>query len=910
MSEPRAHRSAGGTLAELVRHQIRSTPDAPAVVAGDVELTYAELGRRVAVLSARLRALGAGRGRTVAVALPHGAAQVTVLLALVETGATYLPLDVTHPAERIRHMLDDAAPHCVVAGDDVAPVLDAARLDPSVRRVRLEDLTAENETRAEDGAPAEHETPAEEGAPTREGTPAEGRTPTVAVTPGAGAAVPSDIAYLIYTSGSTGRPKGVAVSHASLVSNLRWVQRRYDLRPGDRMLQKTPLGFDVSVWELCWPLVTGATLVVAEPAIHQDPVALAELMTRQRVTVAHFVPSMLAVFLDSASLSGCATLRMVVLSGEAVPARLCRSFFDACDATLHNLYGPTEGTIHVTSWDIPRPLPTDTVPIGRPVDHTRLYVLDDLLRPVPTGESGDLYLGGAQVALGYLNNLTLTAERFVACPFGPPGERMYRTGDLARWNPDGDLEYLGRSDSQVKVNGVRIEIAEVETALERHPAVRQAAVVPTRADNGDQRLSALVTLDTAGAPGADRLLRLTELPEASRPTIVEVAAGLPVCVPDGTDPHASFREVFDDEVYTRGVVLPENAWVLDVGANVGLFTLLVGTRTPGARIVAAEPVPERFDALRRNVNLYGLDAVLLPYRLGASPGELAEPFPVSVRTISQVLDEEGVDRLALLRIGVEAGEDVLAGIEDRHWPEIDRISLRAPGTGRRRVEALLAERGFTVRSWRSPEGGPTYLHATRGEGLPPAGDRDVDVASRPTLVSLPSLLEEIRAEAATVLPSAMLPATITAVSRLPLTANGKLDRARIRSLDPVAVPGSGRRATTELERTLCDLIGQAVGVPTVGADDNLFRLGATSLSAVRLTGAISKRFGVPFRLRMVVASPTAAGLARQVTELLDTEGTELPGTEGADAPAANPSGTDRGSGNSWRSGSRSAPASR
>ncbi|MFG1610398.1 amino acid adenylation domain-containing protein [Actinoplanes sp. NPDC049265] len=817
------------TLPELIRHRMRSTPDAVAIVAGDTEVTYRDLGRRVRAVVGGLRKLGAGRGTTVAVALPHGIEQVTVLLALTEAGATYLPVDVDLPAERIRHMVGDARPCCVVASDDLRNGPAGALIGAAARVVGVGELTTS--TAPPDDRP--------------------------------GGPVADDVAYVIYTSGSTGRPKGVAVSHAAVVNNLVWVQRRYGLRVDDRVLHKTPLGFDVSVWELLWPLVTGAALVIADPAIHKEPVALAELIERERITVAHFVPSMLDVFLDSATVAG--SLRMVVLSGEAVPARLCRKFLEASSASLHNLYGPTEAAIHVTSWDCPRTPPDDTVPIGRPVDNTELYVLDQALRPVEPGGTGDLHIGGAQLALGYLNNAALTAGSFVANPFGPPGGRMYRTGDLARWDADGELQYLGRSDSQVKINGVRVEIGEVEAALERHPAVRQAAAVLARTASGEPYLSAVVTVDAGAAPGADRLIRLQELPEEVRPTILELAPGLPVCVPDEATARAAYQEVFEWEAYTRGGgLIPEGARIVDVGAGIGMFAMYASTRAPGVRVLAAEATPGTFDLLRQNMSLHAVDAVLLPYDLGAGAGRAHVP----ARTISQILDEEGIDRVDLLKIdAADHGGDPLAGVEIRHWPGIAQVCVKVAEPGADAMAARLTGHGFSVRSWRPPGGisPAVHLYGVRERGdLPQAGVAPV----RKPMVSLLSLAEEIRARSATVLAPAMVPAKVRAVSQLPLTPNGKLDRARIASMAATAAPSSGRVAATERERILCDLIGAVVGAADVGPDDNVFQLGATSLAAVRLTAAVNKRFGVRLRLRLVVDNPTAAGLAQRLDEML------------------------------------------
>ncbi|MER6077213.1 non-ribosomal peptide synthase/polyketide synthase [Streptomyces sp. NPDC001833] len=404
------------TLPELFRAQAARTPDATALVFEEQRLTYAELDARVEHTARVLAGLGAGPERTVAVALPRSVDLVVALLATHRAGAAYLPLDPDHPADRLALMAEDARPVHVIR--DALPTGPQAPLPTSYD--------------------------------------------------------PRHPAYVIYTSGSTGRPKGVVVPHAGIVNRLLWMQDTYRLGADDRVLQKTPAGFDVSVWEFFWPLITGATLVVARPEGHRDPVYLAALIREQDVTTVHFVPSMLQLFLEEPTAAGCTGLRRVLCSGEALPAALTRRFHEVLDSGLHNLYGPTEASVDVTATEI-GPGAT-AVPIGRPVWNTRLYVLDAGLRPVPPGVPGELYLAGVQLARGYLNRVGLTAERFVADPYGPAGSRMYRTGDLARWTADGAVEYLGRTDDQVKVRGFRVEPGEVEAVLAAHPAVAHATV--------------------------------------------------------------------------------------------------------------------------------------------------------------------------------------------------------------------------------------------------------------------------------------------------------------------------------------------------------------------------------------------------------------------------------------------------
>ncbi|MGH3669464.1 MAG: amino acid adenylation domain-containing protein, partial [Pseudonocardiaceae bacterium] len=341
---------------------------------------------------------------------------------------------------------------------------------------------------------------------------------------------------MIYTSGSTGRPKGVVVTHRAIVNRLCWMQDRYPLATGDRVLHKTPTGFDVSVWELFWALREGAAVVLARPDGHRDPAYLAELIQAEAITTLHFVPSMLEVFLASGEVSAhpawSASLRQVFSSGEALREATAAQWWECSGVALHNLYGPTEAAVDVThfTWT---PGDGPWVPIGSPVWNTRLCVLDPWLRPVPAGVPGELYLAGVQLALGYHDRSGLTSERFVADPYGAPGERMYRTGDLVCRRADGELDYLGRTDHQVKIRGNRIELGEVEAALLQRPEVDQAAAAVRTDGPGTAMLVAYVVPAVGELDSAGLIAELaTVLPEPMVPSLLIGLDALPL-TPNG-----------------------------------------------------------------------------------------------------------------------------------------------------------------------------------------------------------------------------------------------------------------------------------------------------------------------------------------------------------------------------------------
>ncbi|SFS90675.1 non-ribosomal peptide synthase/polyketide synthase [Saccharopolyspora flava] len=510
-----AHPVPDRTLADLLHHQAERSPEALALLAGAERITYAELADRTTRLARYLITRGVGPDSVVGVAMDRSVEQVVALLAVVKAGGAYLIIDSDQPLERVDHMLSDAAPVAVLTTASAASWLgrprspETAPWDAGPEWISLDD----NAVRA-----------AVASADSREITDADRTAPLRSAHP----------VYVMYTSGSTGTPKGVVVPHRGVVNQLAWMQQEYRLEPRDRVLQKASFGFDASVWELFWPLLNGAGTVLARQGGHWDPRYLVELIEREQVTVMQLVPSVLRTLLEEAALERCTSLRAVLCLGEALPASVRDRCRDALGVPLHNLYGPTEASIAVTAWECDPERDGPTVPIGAPLWNVRAYVLDDGFRPVPPGVAGELYLAGDGLARGYLGRPTLTAERFIACPFGAPGERMYRTGDVARWNDDGQLEFVGRVDDQVKLRGFRIEPGEIEAAVAGHERVAQAAVVVREDVPGSPRLLAYVVGDPGTADDRAHLAASVrefaagKLPEYMVPSAVVVLDELPL----------------------------------------------------------------------------------------------------------------------------------------------------------------------------------------------------------------------------------------------------------------------------------------------------------------------------------------------------------------------------------------------
>ncbi|MEV0505149.1 amino acid adenylation domain-containing protein, partial [Streptomyces spectabilis] len=533
------------TLPSLIEEQAAHTPDAPALVFGDTTLTYRELSARANQLARHLVGLGAGHETTVALALPRSVELMVALLAVLKSGAAYVPVDPDYPADRIAYMLDDAAPVAVLTHSDLTAQLPQTpaplALDDSGLRALLEEYAAHDLTDAERAT----------------------------------APRPTNAAYMIYTSGSTGRPKGVAVPHDAIVNRLLWMRAEYDVSDRDRVLQKTPSSFDVSVWEFFLPLLSGAVLVMAEPGAHRDPARLAATVQRHGVTMTHFVPSMLHAFVDEPTSAACVSLRHVVCSGEALPADLAARFHDVLGAELHNLYGPTEAAVDVTYHRASPDETGGTVPIGRPVWNTQVHVLDRALRPVPPGVIGELYLAGDQLARGYAGRQGLTAERFVACPFAD-GARMYRTGDLVRWDRHGRLVFVGRADHQVKLRGLRVELDEIAAVLATAPGVSWATVVVHERAAGDELLVAYVHGDAPGDEAALRAHAAAALPDYMVPSAVIALDAVPLTPSGKLDRKALPAPEFTAASTGRA---PADA---TEEALCGIFAELLGTDPVGA----------------------------------------------------------------------------------------------------------------------------------------------------------------------------------------------------------------------------------------------------------------------------------------------------------------------------------------
>ncbi len=467
-------------LHEWFEAQVARTPDAIAVFFEGESLTYRELNRRANRLAHYLITLGVGPEVLVGIFIERSIEMVVGVYGILKAGGAYVPLDPAFPQERLEFMLEDTMVTVLLTQERLANRLPEHR----AQVIRL-DTDWPLITVASDENPVSR-------------------------------ATADNLAYVIFTSGSTGRPKGAMNAHRAICNRLLWMQDEFVLNAADRVLQKTPFSFDVSVWELFWPLLNGARLVVARPEGHKDSTYLVELIAEHGITTLHFVPSMLQIFLQSPSLEACQCLRQVICGGDVLPRELQQRFFARLSAKLYNSYGPSEAAIGVTSWQCDPHSEHHMVPIGRPIANTQVHILDADLRPVAVGTPGELHIGGVQVGRGYLNRPELTAEKFINYPFNDdPNARLYKTGDLARYLYDGNIEFLGRNDHQVKIRGFRIELGEIESVLVEHSGIAEAVVIAREDRPGDKRLVAYLTAGQTPAPSIGQLHRFLnkKLPE-------------------------------------------------------------------------------------------------------------------------------------------------------------------------------------------------------------------------------------------------------------------------------------------------------------------------------------------------------------------------------------------------------------
>ncbi|MGC0344706.1 amino acid adenylation domain-containing protein/FkbM family methyltransferase [Streptomyces sp. SAI-218] len=832
------------TLTELFAVQVGRSPDAVAVSCEGEALTYAELDVRANRLAHCLIGMGVGPECVVAVVMDRGVDTVVALLGVVKAGAAYLPVDPQQPVQRLGFMLADSDVVCVVASGSVAKVLAG-----SVGEVPL--LVVDDP-----GTVAEL-------AAMPEGAPRVG-------------VVPDHPAYVIYTSGSTGRPKGVVVTHRNVAHLFASARGVFEFGPDEVWSCFHSFAFDFSVWEMWGALLHGGRVVVVGFAVSRSPVEFLELLVRERVTVLSQTPSafyqLMAAEAGGAGLGERLASRYVVFGGEALDLARLEGWFGrraVGGPVLVNMYGITETTVHVSHLALDAAMTGSGGGggggggslIGRGIPGLRTFVLDAGLRPVPPGVVGELYVAGGGLARGYVARADLSAQRFVACPFGR-GERMYRTGDLARWSGAGVLEYLGRADEQVKIRGFRIELGEIETVLAGHPAIEQAAVTVREDQPGGPRLVGYITPDQETAGRVSTWLRLQRAGELERAERHELPNGMTVLGHNRTNMEFLYREIFEQNEYLKfGVSLPDDACVVDVGGHVGMFSMYVNEVAPTSRIYAFEPIPELAELFRVNAELNDVDVVVTNCGVGEHAesatftyypqmsilsgrfadeaaerttlerflhnehvaevrdaddslmGEMlterlrGEQVEVELRSLSDLIREHDIPVIDLLKIDAEKSElEILRGIEEKHWPLVRQIVAEVHDTDGRLADvvAMLRDHGFEVRHDTAPDVAGTGLqmvYAVRPDAVVDGRTEPLRAsdaeADGPRRHAPDQLVDDVRAHLKRWLPGYMVPSSLMLLDSLPLTVNGKLDRKALPAPDQAAGTGGTGRGPAD-----------------------------------------------------------------------------------------------------------------
>ena len=876
-------------LHELIEAQAHRTPDHVAVVFEQERLTYGELDRRAGRLAHHLRGRGVGPDAVVGLFVDRSVDLVVGILGILKAGAAYLPIDTGYPQERVAFMLSDASVAVVVTQSGLV-----ARLPiDSARAVCLNgDLDA----------------------------PAPAALPPVR---------PDHLAYVIYTSGSTGRPKGVCITHRNIVNYVLGIAERLRLEPGMNHATVSTIAADLGNTVVFPALATGGCLHVVSQERAENPALLAEYFQRERIDVLKIVPSHLAALQAGPHPESVMPRARLIVGGEA--SRLdwiARLRALAPDCEIYNHYGPTETTVGVLTYRVGPELPvtqSGTLPLGSPLPNIRVHLLDAGGRPTPVGEVGELHIGGSGVGRGYLGRPDLTAEKFIADPFDLGAEeRLYRTGDLARALPDGSLEFCGRVDDQIKLHGYRIELGEIEGTLRAQRGVRDAVVRAFDDPAGGKHLVAYVV--------------------PQRPNQALWGWQAPYVLPDGApvahlnrnETEYIYNEIFVQQAYLRhGITIREGDSIVDVGANIGLFTVFASRLAKNLRIVACEPNPAAFACLEANAAAWGAGVRCLPLGLSRESGSAdltwfeglsllsgfyadaateremvkryvlnqqaaapdnerfvadvgdviedrlrARTVAARLRTLSSVIAEEGIERIDLLKVNVEKSElDVLRGIDADDWPKIRQAVIEVDQHDHvEPITQLLERHGFDVMVEQDPLLRDTelcYVYAIR-----PSPERGGLIRHQPAdafvraelpadgeVLTPASLRKHLQAR----LPQYMIPSAFVLLDKLPLTANGKVDRQALPAVSfERAQPAHELAAPlTETEQAVAAIWAELLKVEHIGRTDDFFDLGGDSLLAIRAVARIRDVFGVDLQTRTLFEHPTIGDIA---TVLADAKG--------------------------------------
>ena len=872
----------------LFEEHAAKTPDKIAIVCDDRQITYGELNSQANQLARHLQSLGVEPETLCGICVDRSIEMAISILAVFKAGGSYVPLDPAYPKDRLDYMLRDANPKLLLTQKRLLnelPENQAKAVLVDADWSEISGQKAENLDRA---------------------------------------AKTQNLAYLIYTSGSTGNPKGVMISHGNLGHYVQSLGASLGIKDSDRYLHTASISFSSSVRQLMLPLTTGATVVVAASERIQNPLSLFELIKEQQATVLDLVPSYwrnCLYALDNVIGEELRALmnndvRLALSASEPLPADVPRELAAKFkpEVRLINMLGQTETTGIVAVYPIENPEnhQTGIVPAGRPIGNTKIYLLDENLKPVPFGATGEIYIGGAGIGRGYLNQPELTTEKFVSDPYSNDSQ-LYKTGDFGRYLSDGQIEFLGRVDNQVKIRGHRIELGEIETALRSLESVHEAVVVVKDDAQDGQKLVAYVVPKIANSPTISGRERY-RLPN-----------NMFIAQQNKYETDFFYEQIFKDQTnFKHGIELHDGACVVDVGANIGFFTMFVQQRWKNIKGYAFEPIPAIFETLKINTTLYGNDTKLFRCGLAEETKEVVftyypnsstqsgryaneqeerevlrsiignqevengaelsdqyfdrlvenrihgEQVVCPLKTLSQVIRENGIEQIDLLKIDAEKSElDVVRGIEENDWQKIKQITIEAhdiDGQLKRLID-LLENHGFTVFAEEDSfikNSGLYNVYATR-EKKKGVKSAQTNPASYELPIYEDKILtaNELRQFLKDKLPDYFLPSNFVLMEQLPLSPNGKIDRAALPEPDEkrTLVDEGFVAPNDELEIRLTKIWEQLLGVQSIGIRDNFFDLGGHSLLAVRLFTQIEKLFGKKLPLATLFEAPTIEQLA-------------------------------------------------
>ncbi|HEU4872135.1 MAG TPA: amino acid adenylation domain-containing protein [Pyrinomonadaceae bacterium] len=892
-NETRAGYPRDESVARLFEEQVRRTPDAVAVVDDEGETTYRELDTRANQLANYLRRLGVGPEVLVGICTERSTEMVVDLLATLKAGGAYVPLDPRYPQARLSYMMSDTRVRVILTQERFASLLS----DHSATVICPSSSDKEAIAR-EDTQPPQN------------------------------LGFPENLAYVIYTSGSTGKPKGVQISQRSLVNLLYAMKREPGCTEQDIFLSLTTLSFDIAALELFLPLIVGGRLIVLTHEAVRDNNLLSEHLANSGATMIQATPTLWRLLLDSDWKSSSHGLK-VLSGGEPLPSDLANRLLER-EACLWNLYGPTETTIWSTVHHVTHE--ADSIPIGRPIANTQTYILDSHLRPIPTGLPGQLYIGGDGLSRGYLGRPDLTAEKFIPNPFsGETGARMYCTGDRARYLPDGNIEFLGRVDQQIKLRGHRIEPAEIEAVMAEHAGVRECAVA-LHTGHGNQRLIGYVVPRRKKEPAlqvlSDEKERLSAAHQYSK-----LPNGLFFLGHSAFQTGGLYREIYEDETYFKhGINLADGDCVFDVGANIGMFSLFVKDRWRNARVYAFEPLPLNSELLHDNMALYGLDVKVYDCGLSSRSGSatfnyypnapalagianaaggrlsdkelsrsvrnwlqtvapgadqtllpeaeldqmvekylLTEDYICQLTTLSEIIRENNIDRIDLLKIDVETSEaDVLAGLEESDWEKIRQVVMEVHSKELYdHIVPIFEKHGFNFaveRTFNDPSDGPQpvevymlYARREKEEIHSLNGQRDE---------TTPLSMNDLRAFLKARLPDYMVPSNFVELDALPLSPSGKLNRKALPEPEMAGFKSETEyvEPRTHTEKVIAGIYAKVLGIERVGAGDNFFDFGGHSLQATQVVSRLRDAFAVDVTLRDIFEAPVVEALAKVIEQ--------------------------------------------